>query len=47
MNEEDGLDESAYSFSLTSPSLMLVRIVLITSDEKSVIDNVNLRSSPS
>jgi len=43
MEEEDGLDESASPFSPRSPSPMPVRLVLITSDEKSVIDNVNLR----
>jgi hypothetical protein len=40
MEEEDGMDESAPSFSPRVLSLILIRTVLIASDEETIIDDV-------
>jgi len=40
--EEDGMDESTLSFIPRSHFLMRTRVVIITSDEETIFDNVSL-----
>jgi len=42
--EEDGMDEGAPSFSPRDSSLTPTRLVLVTSDEEVIVDNVSLHS---
>ena len=46
LNEEDGMDESALLFLPRCPSLIRVHLVLITSDEKNIVDKVRLDLNP-
>ena len=40
------MDESTLFFSLGDPSLMCARLVIITSDEEHIVDDVRLHPSP-
>lgn len=47
MGEEDGMDESAISFSSRDVYLMLPRTAIIASDEQPITDNVSFHTYPS